>query len=666
MPNIARRFLRKWWLNVAFASLRATRPQWPADEMRPPDIHGEFMTTEEYFSGEWRNPLSTALVGSEVGAKEFAGLLCEGSDLAVSMVWIDAQDLLGEIDTLEKRRESRRYGLAHSLAEQGNLPMYGMPTRVRDLYTGTRQSRVVIGQMEWATIDRDLDLAVYEFAPGSVIVKDKRQHMCVGFTGALLGFRFTRPPGMPVTPMSTPFGDPFWMLECVNCGSWSRFDSQPNEDIGDCLSCRRPREPRRSIECREPLGFRTNFRPSSEFDSEGPSGRHRSIQSEAGALSFSPCAGSNLGIVVAPQIKTYRLNRGAANPDEPGATVGFSAVLGEQRLGRRRSEALIYDQMISDDVVQTPEAPSEFQPYVGEEAQRVDRIWLAAPKTTDSIYLAPMTIPDGLSTERVVGPRTLERLIGEQVLDALARTSVRAAALSATFILVNRAALELDVDPEEFDVIEPRMFRPSGGSAVPVLQFVDHLVNGAGFCVALGKPDQEKGTPLVASLMASCLNDLDKYPLDQFLGDHERTCEQACYRCLLRYQNQPYHGLLDWRLGLTFLHALVDGGYRCGLDDNFDSPALRSWSALVERDVWRLERQFSRMNSRRLGSLRAVRFDGSPTWGVIAHPLWDPTNPSGLLLDAVNAIGGEPFVIVDSFNVARRPATIRRAILERT
>jgi DEAD/DEAH box helicase domain-containing protein len=185
----------------------------------------------------------------------------------------------------------------------------------------------------------------------------------------------------------------------------------------------------------------------------------------------------------------------------------------------------------------------------------------------------------------------------------------------------------------------------------------------------LADNERRRGRAGISTCSAtSCVisNPVVSTPLDQFLGDHERTCEQACYRCLLRYQNQPYHGLLDWRLGLTFLHALVDGGYRCGLDDNFDSPALRSWSALVERDVWRLERQFSRMNSRRLGSLRAVRFDGSPTWVVIAHPLWDPTNPSGLLLDAVNAIGGEPFVIVDSFNVARRPATIRRAILDRT
>ena len=77
-------------------------------------------------------------------------------------------------------------------------------------------------------------------------------------------------------------------------------------------------------------------------------------------------------------------------------------------------------------------------------------------------------MPPGLGIERVVGPRTLEGLSGAQILDALGRTSVRAAALSATFILVNRAALELDVDPEEFDVIEPRIFRPSGGVAVPV------------------------------------------------------------------------------------------------------------------------------------------------------------------------------------------------------
>jgi Lhr-like helicase len=664
MPNIARRFLRKWWLNCAFASMRTSISPWPADLMRPPDIHGEFMPTDTYFSGGWRESLSAALDERESKAREFVTLLCEDSSLPVAEVWAEAQTLLSEIDMLAQRRESKRYGLAHSLAEQGSLPMYGMPTRVRDLYVGTRDTGAS-RQTEWVTIDRDLDLAVYEFAPGSVIVKDKREHLCIGFTGPLLSFIFRKPPGMHATPMTSPFGDPFWMLECVNCNSWFRFDSQPDEDIGDCPSCQRPLEPRRSVESREPLGFRTNFRPSADVDSDAPSGRHRSIQSEAGALTFVPCSGSNLSIEVRSQVKTYRLNRGAVDPNAPGAWLGFSAVAGEERLTRRQREAFVDAQMISEDQLGTSNAPTDFKPYVGPDARSVSRIWLAAPKTTDAIYLAPTTVPPGLSVERVVGPRTLEGLSGAQILDALGRTSVRAAALSATFILVNRAALELDVDPEEFDVIEPRIFRPSGGIAVPVLQFADHLVNGAGFCVALASDDVGMARPLISSLMASALADVDEYPLNEFLrDDHEHTCDQGCYRCLLRYRNQPYHGLLDWRLGLSFLNALADGSYRCGLDDDFRSPALHSWTALVEKDVWRLERQFARMQSKQVGPVWAVKFDGSPKWAIVAHPLWDHASPSGVLLKAVNTFGSDPFVIVDSFNLARRPATIRRAILE--
>jgi hypothetical protein len=544
--------------------------------------------------------------------------------------------------------------------------MYGMPTRVRDLYVSTREAGAT-RQTEWVTIDRDLDLAVYEFAPGSVIVKDKREHLCVGFTGPIPSFTFRQPPGIHAKPMSPAFGDPFWMLECVNCNSWFRFDTVPDNSIGDCRSCGRRLDPRRSKESREPLGFRTNFRPSSDVDSEGPSGRHRSIQSETGELNFTPCGGSNLSIFVAPQIKTYRLNRGALDPDVPGDWLGFSAMLGEERLSRRRKEAFLDAQMISEDFLGTPEGPADFTPYTGDEAQRVNRIWLAAPKTTDAIYLAPTIIPSGLSIERVVGPRTLDGLRGGQVLDALSRTSVRAAALSATFILVNRAALELDVDPEEFEVIEPRLFRPLSGTAVPVLQIADHLVNGAGFCVALGAVHPATGRPLIASLMLSALSDTGEYPLNEFVrDDHERTCEQGCYRCLLRYRNQPYHGLLDWRLGLAFLHALGDDRFRCGLDGDFSSSALRAWPALVERDVWRLERQFARMQSKKVGSLWAVRFDGSPRWAIIAHPLWDPASSSGLLLDAANALDGEPYVVVDSFNLARRPVTIRRAVLDGT
>jgi DEAD/DEAH box helicase domain-containing protein len=665
MPSIARRFLRKWWLNTAFASLRGVASAWPADDMRPPDIHGEFMPTDTYFNDGWRPRLESALNSTSQGARAFVDLLCEDSALPSSEVWPSAPAVvLDELEQLAVRQESRRYGLADSLAEQGNLPMYGMPTRVRDLYVGTSES-AHSHQRDWLTIDRDLELAVYEFAPGSVIVKDKMEHVCIGFTGRMPGFLFKPAPGNHVTPMSAPLGEPFWMLECVNCGSWFRYDVSPDDSVGDCISCGRPLEPRRSAESREPLGFRTNFLPSSETDSDGPSGRHRSLQSVAGSLSFTQAGGCNLGIFVGQQIKTYRLNRGGIDPALPGAWLGYSAALGQQKLRRGNREVFLESQMIAENLPNPNDAPRDFTPYVGDSAQRVSRVWLAAPKTTDAIYLVPMVIPSGLSIERLVGPRALNGLTGAQVLDALGRTSVRAAALSATFILMNRAALHLDVDPEEFDVVEPRIFRPAGGAAVPVLQFADRLVNGAGFCDTLGAPDPATGIPLIASLLSSVLKDADQYPLNEFLrGDHETTCEQACYRCLLRYRNQPYHGLLDWRLGLSFLDAFSNASSSCGLDSNFTTPALREWSALVERDVSRLERQFTRTRTRQVGSLRAVLFEGSPKWALVAHPLWDASDPTGVLLEAVTAMGDDPFIIVDSFNFARRPVTIRKAFLD--
>lgn len=661
MPTIAGRFLRKFWLNAAFAWLRDNSPApWPADEMSPPDIHGEFMPTATYFDDSWKPRLEQALQMAEPDARAFVQLLCEDSRLPFANVWEGTDALLSEIDEINARQESRRPGLAHSLAERGSLPMYGMPTRVRDLYVGYRSGTG--SRQEWTTIDRDLDLAVYEFAPGSEIVKDKRRHLCVGFTGSLPPFLLKTAPGMAVQPMSPAFGDPFWMLECRECGAWFRYETKPDDTIGDCRSCDQPLAPERSKECREPLGFRTNFQPSTDAESEGPTGRYRSIQAEASDMAFLP-AGGNLSLYLGDQIRTYRLNRGAPDPATPGAWAGFTAVAGDQKLTRRRNrEAILKRQYISGDIIGTADEPGDFALSAGVDADRVDSVWLAASKTTDVLHVAPTSLPTGLSLERVVGARTLVGLDGDDVLEALASTAVRAAALSATFMLVNKAALDLDIDPEEFDVIEPRFFRPDGGIGVPVLQFADHLVNGAGFCVALR--DQEfDGRVRLARLLTELLQDTNGYPIAEVTrDDHEETCEQACYQCLLRYRNQPYHGLLDWRLGLSFLHALADQNFRCGLDGVFSGVALRLWPELVRRDVWRVRRQFPTTEVRDLGVLKALKFSGATRWALIAHPLWDPTNLDGVLRDAAEQLG-EPWVVVDSFNLARRPVTIRRAIL---
>jgi DEAD/DEAH box helicase domain-containing protein len=658
MPDIGRRFLRKWWLNAAFAEIRtANVGPWPADGMRPPDIHGEFLPTASY-DESWRTKLSAALTAVEPSARQVAELLCRESETAVDDIWLPPPEVLREIDEVKDRPDARQVGLAHSLAELGKLPMYGMPTRTRDLYIGFK--RATAGQEEeWVRIDRDLDLAVFEFAPGAMLRKDKASYRSIGFSGAMRGFSF-RKKGNTVDPMGPAFGPHFWLLTCPNCNSWYRWATAPDESLPACDACGAQLSKEFSARCAEPLGFRSNFRHRIAADPEAPLSRHRSMVTDAGVPKTKAVDGTNTSASVHSG-RLYRLNRGDADPQTGGTWRGFSAVKGEDRHKRGDREATFREQWL-DPVLAADRVfgVRDFTPDPGADTG-ISGIWLAAPKTTDLLSISPSMVNPGLALNGIVGARALEGLSGLERLRALAATAVRASALSATFIAANRAALELDIDPEEFDVLDPRVARLGGGGLVPVLQIADHLVNGAGFVRALVANEHQ----LLRTIITSSVVDQGKYPLDKTLeGDHEQTCEQACYRCLLRFRNQPYHGLLDWRLGLSYLAALRSSDFSCGLDGGFDEYRfLKTWPEIVDRDIARVKREFPSVEDRTVGELRALRFDKRKPWAIIAHPLWNVDSPSGRLLGAVDALSTEAFQIVDSFNLARRPVTIRSALL---
>ena len=109
-----------------------------------------------------------------------------------------------------------------------------------------------------------------------------------------------------------------------------------------------------------------------------------------------PCADSNLSCQLGEQIKTYRLDRGPVDPDAPGCWKGFTAIVGEEKLSRRGQEALLDNQWIAEEFINEPGGPNDFTAYVGDGQGRLDGVWLAAPKTTDSLYLAPTLTPRGL------------------------------------------------------------------------------------------------------------------------------------------------------------------------------------------------------------------------------------------------------------------------------
>jgi DEAD/DEAH box helicase domain-containing protein len=381
--------------------------------------------------------------------------------------------------------------------------MYGMPTRVRNLYCNHRRQNKEIPIRSWETIDRDLDMAIYEFAPGGMLVKDKLQHRCIGFTGPLADFpdRARKGTTINVDPMSPAFTESFWMVQCTKCGSWTRFLSKPEQGEQECRACGGMVARQRATECRVPSGFRTDFFPRS-FDEEViESRRHRSLTAEGMPLRMSEDPNSNLSYSCETKSRTYRLNRGRLL-DDSAMWEGFGASGGSERL-KRAWQCLLNGQFIGDE----QSTHGDFQPNPAADA--FDGIWLAAPKTTDSLFIAPKVVPQGLKPN--LWGAEIER-----------DPAIRAAALSATFILVHRAALELDVDPDEFDVVEPRMGRPGGMSAVPILQFTDHLINGAGFCERLAKAE-DSGSPMIARLIKSIIRDEKEYPLKDFFKSRGET-----------------------------------------------------------------------------------------------------------------------------------------------
>ncbi len=654
-PEIARRFIHKYWLNAAFANLRTQSTQngaaWDPDSLVPPDIHGEFPRLTEYARGSlWKDALAQALTDTEVDARRFAETLCEHSRLDIESVFRSSEELLNDVTRLATAITVQRDGLAHTLAEAGFLPMYGMPTRVRDLYLGPKREQT---GNTWETVDRDLDIAIFEFAPGSRLIKDKKVHESIGLTGPLIPIRGAK--NKDVEPLGSGLGTEYLLVQCENCTTWQQQEVG-GAILGICEGCRHPLDPQFAQLCIEPSGFRTQFRAKADDETERASSRHRSIQAGSIPNQMRLLERSNVAVQSATAARTYRINRGQLAQDSDGVRwEGFTFEEQAKDFRWGKTNYSIKNQWIDVNIASVPDSKN------GEpQRDRRERIWLAASKTTDVLLIAPKTQPDGLELLRLHGTSNLNALRGQTLLNALSATATRAAAVSAAHIIVNRAALELDVDPEEFDIFEPRTVRLAEAGRVPLLQFADRLVNGAGLCTALA--DERAGQLLIEKVVQSIADDAQAYPQNRYsTAEHRVRCGRACYQCMLRYSNQSFHGLLDWRLGMSFVAALADENYQAGIGGDFQRPELADWNVLVDLSLQRFQSRFPDSQFDTTGTLPGMRLTSSSEWAIVTHPLWDWSAQKDTLGQAADELNTD--VCIDSFNLDRRPWLVREALM---
>jgi len=205
-PEVARRVVAKEVLRRVF---RGILLPYSGD-----NVHGEFGTV-----GDWRLVHRVAVQTWIAVSQSEINAICRailrrtamdnpsGLQEMVDYVFLS---LLQEIDDVADNPESLPYlALSERLASLGVLPMFGFPTRVRYLFHRP-PSRDGGWPPERGVIDREIEIAISQFAPGAQTVKDDRLHTAVGVVDY-------RPSGRSVAPAPDPLGRAVSVGVCRRC-----------------------------------------------------------------------------------------------------------------------------------------------------------------------------------------------------------------------------------------------------------------------------------------------------------------------------------------------------------------------------------------------------------------------------------------------------------------
>lgn len=508
------------------------------------NVHGAFGTVEAW--GSLRDRIVNWLVGHR---DEVRGLVLDLADHTphAPVAFAIADDLIAklpeEIDVATQG--PGHHELSQRLAEKGLLPMFGFPTSVRYLYL--RRPGSAYPWPPTGVVDRDLSIAVSQFAPLSETVRDGRVYPVVGVSA----FRPQRP-----RPIALPdaLGTSRKLVTCQAC---SYLAAQEDGAVAplSCPRCGAGTEAFRAIDLREPLGFRSG-RPK-DFDGNftfTPRGMAARASADLDALARVDVGAST---VFAGPGDRYVIN------DNVGRQFEF--------LPTAASSELVHDwggyvarSAIDEGLVQSSVAEPGGAPVVAS---------LGAVQRTDLFFIGPRSPIDVVS-----GLRLNLGASGRQPHGGLPDLSQgrRAAWYSLAFLLREVAARSLDIQPLELTAGIFSGLTAAGESAQYAF-IADTLENGAGFSSHLGDILR------VHEFLGDAVNYIEN-PVDGLESPaHAGECNASCYRCLRDYGNMAYHALLDWRLARDLLTVLR--GRPLVPDESLEHAAIAKWAEAHSADV---------------------------------------------------------------------------------
>jgi Lhr-like helicase len=471
--------------------------------------------------------------------------------------------LVPEITAITSDPLYPQLALSERLANAGILPMFGFPTRNRYLFYDRPQAN------PWppdCVVDRDLDIAISQFAPGAETVKDGVVHTAVGVVDY-------SPQGSSIIENADPLGIPIPIGLCSSCQGVD--SSQPPPASCPVCGATQSQDPGyRIVNIAQPAGFRTWYGRSRDFD---------------GVFEWTPRASRpKMSVTPLPMLQQANFEIWADQEtvftlnDNNGRFFRF------ERLSQ--GATWVTREALANVGVNSPAIDT---------SSGIDIRALGSVKVTDVMMLGIADWPVGLRTS----PAGNEGL------------GTRAALYSFGFLLRRAAADLLDIHERELKV-GLRVLRNPTGNVIGQIFLSDTLENGAGYSSLLGQPlNAEDLIRYVAGLSTPIFYGFLVSP--QHAGPGPNACTTSCPDCLRDFSNMPFHPILDWRLGLDLARLALDPAAPIDFSVSY-------WQGL---DIAAAVPYFAAMGWHQTTFAGLQAGQRGNVVEIITHPLWD-CNPN--------------------------------------
>jgi len=614
---IVRRMLTKTILKFAFNSIEV-------DQINI-DTHGEFGLSEAWLN--YRPNVKEWLLNNKNIINEYVKYYLSqfnqnnriNEDIEKLKQWLYL-DLIEEID---KAVESNTYteGLAQTLAEAGLLPMYGMPSNTRNLYHGSNGNNL-------KSIDRSLEQAITEFAPGSIKTKDKGEYESIGITVPLKIVSGTDRKRR-IKTFQKFNGQNQEQLNALEYSYNLILDENNNiiniQDFGDEVE--EFHEHRRLV-------IPKAFRSDRLFTNNG--NNLNNVDAISNYSSSRIFANENENSVTGSSRDNYNLFYYGSGSDiwhinnNNGNYFEGVAIRNFKSSGEWENTEI--DKNLNVAIENLDFTPNFIiSRYLSDRENRsLEEIALGTKKTTEMIKLELVNIPPALNLNLITGNTA----------------AIKSAFYSAAFILQRVVADILDVDPQEIEISE---LKKTNG--IPYLYLSDAAPNGSGFVNYIYQNFNE--------ILDSILE--NKHKFINAIVDHKIDCNTSCQKCLNTYNNLGYHHILDWRLGIGLLRLMKDANYTYGLKETlpeyFENEDLISLINKSAETYSKINPSIESLDGVRFKYLKKITGDSmigfTTKYNIIIHPLWNVSMVLNSLRELYGNIEIQEDKVLNIFNTLR-------------